>query len=361
MSAPADVASTPAPVAVATPTAASVVVAAPSKVAPGTRMSLKRTRVSKACSSCQKSHLSCDHGRPCARCIKKGTADTCVDGVQKKRGKKPRRWYLEQGLEPPAKKTRVPQTPAVNAGVATYPNIFPTASAEGGYYMQAADPSQMGPAMVNPYFFPPQYMYPPYMMGNITAPMQAAAPVNAYLNLNSTTPKSSPRNSLETTDDESVTGQKRLSADELGALDILSQLSANNSPNPSRPTSPTTAPAPGLNPFTGLRAPPQQQQQQPQQQQQFAGAASSFSFAPPNFYRSTDIFPAYGQGGAPLNPQQQQQPTRDVNMRDSSIPLTLPPAVSPSNPSSASSIATADFSKNFAESVKINKAPTAAD
>jgi len=51
-------------------------------------VSKKRKRVSKACIHCRKSHLSCDEGRPCQRCIKKGLGDSCEDGEQKKRGKR---------------------------------------------------------------------------------------------------------------------------------------------------------------------------------------------------------------------------------------------------------------------------------
>ncbi|WVQ76100.1 hypothetical protein IAR50_005740 [Cryptococcus sp. DSM 104548] len=43
-----------------------------------------RKKVAKACLACQKSHLTCDEQRPCTRCIKKGQADKCVEGVRKK-------------------------------------------------------------------------------------------------------------------------------------------------------------------------------------------------------------------------------------------------------------------------------------
>lgn len=60
----------------------------------------KKKKAGRACAACQKAHLTCDDGpsrqllryvstdsplgRPCARCIKKGCADTCHDGVRKK-------------------------------------------------------------------------------------------------------------------------------------------------------------------------------------------------------------------------------------------------------------------------------------
>ncbi|KAE8271003.1 hypothetical protein A4X09_0g1339 [Tilletia walkeri] len=44
----------------------------------------KRKKASRACSHCQKAHLTCDDARPCARCVKKGLATTCADGQRKK-------------------------------------------------------------------------------------------------------------------------------------------------------------------------------------------------------------------------------------------------------------------------------------
>ncbi|KAK0569179.1 Transcriptional regulator of nonfermentable carbon utilization [Tilletia horrida] len=44
----------------------------------------KRKKASRACSHCQKAHLTCDDARPCARCVKKGLSATCTDGQRKK-------------------------------------------------------------------------------------------------------------------------------------------------------------------------------------------------------------------------------------------------------------------------------------
>ncbi|KAI7903347.1 uncharacterized protein BX663DRAFT_508305 [Cokeromyces recurvatus] len=44
----------------------------------------RRKKASRACSHCQKAHLTCDDSRPCQRCIKRGLEDTCADGVRKK-------------------------------------------------------------------------------------------------------------------------------------------------------------------------------------------------------------------------------------------------------------------------------------
>jgi hypothetical protein len=39
----------------------------------------KRKKVQKACIPCRKAHVSCDEGRPCSRCVKKGISEKCVD------------------------------------------------------------------------------------------------------------------------------------------------------------------------------------------------------------------------------------------------------------------------------------------
>lgn len=45
---------------------------------------LRRKKASRACSHCQKAHLTCDDSRPCQRCVRKGLAEQCVDGFRKK-------------------------------------------------------------------------------------------------------------------------------------------------------------------------------------------------------------------------------------------------------------------------------------
>ncbi|KAI7834252.1 hypothetical protein BX661DRAFT_160047 [Kickxella alabastrina] len=44
----------------------------------------RKRKTIRACNHCQKSHLTCDENRPCTRCIKRGLASTCIDGVRKK-------------------------------------------------------------------------------------------------------------------------------------------------------------------------------------------------------------------------------------------------------------------------------------
>ncbi|KAJ2615636.1 Transcriptional regulator of nonfermentable carbon utilization [Coemansia sp. RSA 1365] len=43
-----------------------------------------KRKTQRACNHCQRSHLTCNDSRPCARCQKRGLADTCVDGARKK-------------------------------------------------------------------------------------------------------------------------------------------------------------------------------------------------------------------------------------------------------------------------------------
>ncbi|KAI1343139.1 transcription factor [Xylariaceae sp. FL0016] len=44
----------------------------------------RRKKARRACFACQRAHLTCGDERPCSRCIKRGLADACQDGVRKK-------------------------------------------------------------------------------------------------------------------------------------------------------------------------------------------------------------------------------------------------------------------------------------
>ncbi|KAI9139794.1 hypothetical protein BKA69DRAFT_1083493 [Paraphysoderma sedebokerense] len=44
----------------------------------------KRKKTLRACNHCQKAHITCDNSRPCQKCIKRGLADTCTDGIRKR-------------------------------------------------------------------------------------------------------------------------------------------------------------------------------------------------------------------------------------------------------------------------------------
>ncbi|KAF8443648.1 hypothetical protein BDZ91DRAFT_166916 [Kalaharituber pfeilii] len=44
----------------------------------------KRKKARRACSACQRAHLTCDDERPCRRCVRRKMADSCCDGARKK-------------------------------------------------------------------------------------------------------------------------------------------------------------------------------------------------------------------------------------------------------------------------------------
>lgn len=45
----------------------------------------KRKKTSRACSHCQKSHMTCDSNRPCKRCVSRGLSSSCEDAPRKRR------------------------------------------------------------------------------------------------------------------------------------------------------------------------------------------------------------------------------------------------------------------------------------
>ncbi|KAI5476983.1 transcription factor, partial [Pseudohyphozyma bogoriensis] len=57
---------------------------ATTKKAKGKKSGDKKKKAGRACGVCQKAHLTCDDGRPCIRCIKKGCPEKCQDGARKK-------------------------------------------------------------------------------------------------------------------------------------------------------------------------------------------------------------------------------------------------------------------------------------
>jgi hypothetical protein len=49
----------------------------------------KRQHVNNACTNCKRSHLACDHNRPCSRCVRTGRQETCMDFKHRPRGRPP--------------------------------------------------------------------------------------------------------------------------------------------------------------------------------------------------------------------------------------------------------------------------------
>ncbi|RDL36998.1 Zn2 DNA-binding protein [Venustampulla echinocandica] len=59
-------------------------VATKPKLDPKDPLRPRRKKARRACFACQRAHLTCGDERPCQRCIKRGLADACQDGVRKK-------------------------------------------------------------------------------------------------------------------------------------------------------------------------------------------------------------------------------------------------------------------------------------
>ncbi|KAF9995519.1 hypothetical protein BGZ80_004466 [Entomortierella chlamydospora] len=74
----------------------------------------KRRQVKNACVNCQKACKKCDEGRPCARCIKYGLTDTCVDSTRKVRKK---------GIKRGPYKRRPPPSQLGSASASTTPTM----------------------------------------------------------------------------------------------------------------------------------------------------------------------------------------------------------------------------------------------
>ncbi|CAK7201110.1 Transcriptional regulator of nonfermentable carbon utilization [Sporothrix eucalyptigena] len=73
----------------------------------------RRKKARRACFACQRAHLTCGDERPCQRCIKRGLADGCQDGVRKKAK------YLHDA---PAEALRPVLGPNFNAGASSTPS-----------------------------------------------------------------------------------------------------------------------------------------------------------------------------------------------------------------------------------------------
>ncbi|KAF9205403.1 hypothetical protein BGZ49_004084 [Haplosporangium sp. Z 27] len=74
----------------------------------------KRRQVKNACVNCQKACKKCDEGRPCARCIKYGLTETCVDSTRKVRKK---------GIKRGPYKRRPPPSQLGSASASTTPTM----------------------------------------------------------------------------------------------------------------------------------------------------------------------------------------------------------------------------------------------
>ncbi|KAJ3522863.1 hypothetical protein NMY22_g11703 [Coprinellus aureogranulatus] len=107
----------------------------------------KRRKVNHACLYCRRSHMTCDEGRPCQRCIKREIGHLCHDERRPKPAEKAATQPTIQATPQPA------QVSAPYAPMTVYPT--PTASLEAsGWPMASAVATQ------------PAFMYPPETFGN---------------------------------------------------------------------------------------------------------------------------------------------------------------------------------------------------
>ncbi|EFX01023.1 c6 zinc finger domain containing protein [Grosmannia clavigera kw1407] len=84
----------------------------------------RRKKARRACYACQRAHLTCGDERPCQRCIKRGLADGCQDGVRKKAK------YLHDA---PADALRPVLGPNFNAGTTAAVTTTTTPSRTNGH------------------------------------------------------------------------------------------------------------------------------------------------------------------------------------------------------------------------------------
>ncbi|KAF1998483.1 hypothetical protein P154DRAFT_439054 [Amniculicola lignicola CBS 123094] len=122
----------------------------------------RRKKAKRACFACQRAHLTCSDQRPCGRCVKRGLADHCMDGVRKKAK------YLHDAPDS-----------ALIPGVAGYMN--------GGHAHGplGSGPSPEAVAVSVPqsaafYTQPPSATYYAQNAGPLPSPMQEAPPVGPY-------------------------------------------------------------------------------------------------------------------------------------------------------------------------------------
>ncbi|GAA6004361.1 uncharacterized protein JCM10292_001444 [Rhodotorula paludigena] len=107
----------------------------------------KKKKAGRACAACQKAHLTCDDSRPCARCIKKGCPDECVDGARKKAK------YLQEIPDELLERGRQNGTPATGAPPTS--SAPPPSDTDTSFFGSALDLTEAGPsstAQPQPFF-----------------------------------------------------------------------------------------------------------------------------------------------------------------------------------------------------------------
>ncbi|KAF9530157.1 hypothetical protein CPB83DRAFT_868665 [Crepidotus variabilis] len=192
----------------------------PSSTTPAALTRPKRKQVKMACTNCASACKRCDENRPCERCIKYGTPDTCVDGVRKERKKGVKRGPYKRknkdqmdsgslnGDFTPGTST-VTTTAAIHAAApyvpeGYYPVYYPPPGAfmphgpDGQPTADGSPPHANGqppmiPYVIHPGFHPPFPHYPPIYPHQAAAPASAPAPQpGAHAPANTATATQSP-------------------------------------------------------------------------------------------------------------------------------------------------------------------------
>lgn len=124
----------------------------------------KRRKVNHACLYCRRSHMTCDEGRPCQRCIKREIGHLCHDERRPKPAKE------QTSTTPVAATTTTPQVvapPVVAAAVS--PAAISTVGLAGTYAPVTIFPNAPIPASTWPLTAAaaqPQFLYQPETFGN---------------------------------------------------------------------------------------------------------------------------------------------------------------------------------------------------
>ncbi|KAH0581334.1 hypothetical protein H2248_012426 [Termitomyces sp. 'cryptogamus'] len=114
----------------------------------------KRKQVKMACTNCANACKRCDESRPCERCIKYNTPDTCVDGQRKERKKGIKRGPYKRKNKLPAEQIPDPAAPDAE----WLPGPAPPPAPPPGYVSPDAHP----PLGFYPMYYPPPgFIHPP--------------------------------------------------------------------------------------------------------------------------------------------------------------------------------------------------------
>ncbi|GAA6018034.1 hypothetical protein JCM10207_002749, partial [Rhodosporidiobolus poonsookiae] len=155
----------------------------------------KKKKAGRACARCQAAHLTCDDSRPCARCVKKGCPEECIDGARKKAK------YLQEIPDELLERGRHPGAPggAPGTGDTAGFNGTPLLDQAGGPSQPTlADSPSLGPSVSLAPAPPIQQAPQPFFdfTPTSTAPQPASTAYDSFLSFPSTTAATSAADSL---------------------------------------------------------------------------------------------------------------------------------------------------------------------